>query len=180
MDVLLENGAGLSEPVAFGPPLHLACLLGSKTLVQQMFGKGANANETGGYFEHALFAALAIQQSDIMKKLLEHGANTRILHQDLGTPLHLAGKLGNVASVKELLRHGANVMAPDSDGRLSTAVAASMMESRQQRGNDYCERKQAEASLSALREAEKKAVVLRAMDSSWSFRVASVLMLREA
>ncbi|KAK7422187.1 hypothetical protein QQZ08_009655 [Neonectria magnoliae] len=156
---LLDNGAGLGNVTGpFGPPLHLACLTGSKTVVQRILGEGADVNETGGYFQHALFAASAIQRADIVAVLLEHGASTRIQHQDFGSPLHLASKIADIASVQELLRHGANVLAADADGRSPREVAASMMEARQQWKGDHTKLRFRDDLLFALCKAEGMAV----------------------
>lgn len=133
-------------PPMVGPPLHLACLTGSKAIVKQILDKGASVNETGGTFSHALFAALVTHQPDMVKLLLEHGADTKQVHQKFGTPLHIAGKLADVDSVRELLEHGADATALDADGKLPLEVTILQMDNRRRRrqgDNRKCEHKKA-------------------------------------
>lgn len=47
---LLANGATVrSHTKAAGPPLHLASLIGSRTLVQTLLDEGVDINEIGGF-----------------------------------------------------------------------------------------------------------------------------------
>ncbi|KUI70485.1 Ankyrin repeat and KH domain-containing protein mask [Cytospora mali] len=89
---LVSAGANTNDKSrAFGPPLHLACFLGSKGLVELLLEKGADINETAGYFEKAIFAALKGANPDIVVELLlERAPLTDHSHPDYGTPLDLA------------------------------------------------------------------------------------------
>ncbi|KUI59751.1 Ankyrin repeat and KH domain-containing protein mask [Cytospora mali] len=88
---LVYAGANTNDKSrAFGPPLHLACFSGSKALVELFLDKGADINETAGYFEKAIFAALKGANSDIVELLLERAPLTDHSHPDFGTPLDLA------------------------------------------------------------------------------------------
>ncbi|RSM04566.1 hypothetical protein CEP52_006706 [Fusarium oligoseptatum] len=115
---LLDYG---SSPVsaaksAAGPPLHLACLIESKQTVVRLLEKGANVNEIGGHFEHALPIAIAANRPDLVAILLQHGADPNYLHEHYGTPLQLANTMHSTLSVKHLLEHGADVVNRDADG----------------------------------------------------------------
>ncbi|RSL53530.1 hypothetical protein CEP53_007731 [Fusarium sp. AF-6] len=117
---LLDYG---SSPVsaaksAAGPPLDLACLIGSKRTVVKLLEKGANINDIGGHFEHVLLIAIATNRPDLVAILLQHGADPNYLHEHYGTPLHIAGKMHSTLSVKHLLEHGADAAKRDADGNL--------------------------------------------------------------
>jgi ankyrin repeat protein len=43
---------------SFGLLLHLACLLGSKALIELLLKKGADLNLTAGFFEKTIFAVI--------------------------------------------------------------------------------------------------------------------------
>ncbi|RTE82432.1 hypothetical protein BHE90_003110 [Fusarium euwallaceae] len=69
---LLDHGASpvSAESAAGGPPLHLACLIGSKQTIVKLLEKGANVNEIGGHFEHVLLIAIATNRPDLVAILL--------------------------------------------------------------------------------------------------------------
>ncbi|RMJ10401.1 hypothetical protein CDV36_009970 [Fusarium kuroshium] len=117
---LLDHGASpvSAESAAGGPPLHLACLIGSKQTIVKLLEKGANVNAIGGHFEHVLLIAIATNRPDLVAILLQHGADSNYLHEYYGTPLHIAGKMHSTLSVKHLLEHGADAAKRDADGNL--------------------------------------------------------------
>ncbi|RSL87228.1 hypothetical protein CEP51_002382 [Fusarium floridanum] len=70
---LLDHGASpvsAAKSAAGGPPLHLACLIGSKQTIVKLLEKGANVNEIGGHFEHVLLIAIATNRPDLAAILL--------------------------------------------------------------------------------------------------------------
>ncbi|KAF7555581.1 hypothetical protein G7Z17_g2090 [Cylindrodendrum hubeiense] len=156
-DVLLKSGARPgTATTAFGPPLHLACLIGSKTTVQLILDKGADANETGGALTHALFVALAAHKPDIVALLLERGANVHQFHEEFGTPLHLAGKLADFESVWNLLEHGADASALDANGKLPFDVTFSQMHGRTTPKRDYKKSEEKKALVGLFSKAGKR------------------------
>ncbi|KAM0425806.1 hypothetical protein ACHAPT_009057 [Fusarium lateritium] len=130
--MLLNNGAslGLVAGSKAGPPLHVACLIGSKPTVLGLLQKGANVNEIGGHFKHVLFIAIVTSRPDLVALLLQHGADPNYLHEYYGTPLHLASKLHAKLSVKQLLKHGADAAKRDSDGKLPLEILLSAQQGR--------------------------------------------------
>lgn len=108
---------------AFGPLLHFACLLGNKEMVRLFLDKGADVNETAGYFKQALFAALHGRHSDIVGILLERASLTDHSHPEYATPLHFACGNGDGASTRKLLEYGANVTVKNSKGETPLTLA---------------------------------------------------------
>jgi serine/threonine-protein phosphatase 6 regulatory ankyrin repeat subunit B len=60
---------------------------------------------------------------EVVRELLEHGANVNTADNEGETPLHIAGWEGHVEVVQELLEHGANVNTADIYGRTPLHVA---------------------------------------------------------
>ena len=62
--------------------------------------------------------------SEILRELLQAGADPE-LPNDIGrTAMHLAANLGNVEVIRLLLEHGANIDTPDEDGATALWLAA--------------------------------------------------------
>jgi ankyrin repeat protein len=53
---------------------------------------------------------------EVVRELLNHGANVNTADKDCVTPLSVASQNGHVEVVRELLNHGANVNTADNDG----------------------------------------------------------------
>lgn len=115
---LLAHGAntGRAEPF-FGPPLHLACLLGSSPLVELLLSKSQNRDSTVGHFERPLFAAIQGKHSHITSLLLQHAPTLNHVHAEYGTALHHACTVGDASSAKLLLEHGASTTIRDFRGQ---------------------------------------------------------------
>jgi len=62
---------------------------------------------------------------DVVKHLLDKGADINILDADNQTPLHYASSCGNAEIVKCLLQHRANQDIADSSGETALQVAES-------------------------------------------------------
>ncbi|ROW04889.1 hypothetical protein VMCG_04769 [Cytospora schulzeri] len=121
---LVSYGADIKDQSrTLGPPLHFACLLGSKVMVELFLDKGAGINETAGYFEKAIFAALEGRNPHIVELLLERAPPTDHFHPDYATPLHFACSIGDGASTRKLLEHGADATVMNSKGETPLTLA---------------------------------------------------------
>jgi len=145
--LLVIHGANITDDSGpFGPPLHLACLLRSKALVELLLEKGADLNATAGFFEKTIFAAIQGGHPDIVALLLQKAPLTKHIHPEYTTPLHLACAIGDGASVRKLLQHGANATVLDANGRTPLTIA---LEEKRQRGMSF-ERSQIETPLEVI------------------------------
>lgn len=121
---LVSYGANINDDSrVIGPPLHFACLLGSKTMVKMFLDKGADINKTAGYFEKAIFAALHGRHPDIVLLLLERAPLTDHFHPEYATPLHFACDIGDGVSTRKLLEHGADATVMNSKGETPLSLA---------------------------------------------------------
>lgn len=121
---LIAHGANIGRVDPFlGPPLHLACLIGSRPLVELLLSKGQDQDSTVGHFETPLFAAIQGRNSDITSLLLQHGPPLDHVHAEYGTALHHACTVGDASSAKLLLEHGADATIRDFRSQTSLTVA---------------------------------------------------------
>lgn len=121
---LIAHGANTERVDPFlGPPLHLACLLGSRPLVELLLSKGQNWNSMVGHFETPLFTAIQGKHSHIASLLLRHAPTLDHVHTEYGTALHHACAVGDASSAKLLLEHGADATIRDPRGLTSLTVA---------------------------------------------------------
>lgn len=122
--LLVVHGANITDDSRpFGPPLHLACLLGSKPLVELLLEEGADLNETAGFFEKTIFAAIQGGHPDIVALLLLRAPLTNHIHPEYASALHFACAIGSGASVRKLLEQGANANVLDAKGRTPLTIA---------------------------------------------------------
>ena len=112
-------------------PLIYAANAGDLMTVQSLLEKGAEVNETTDNGRTALFHAAWSQRnsafkghSDVVKLLLEYGADKDKADKWLTTPLHIASGIGHLAAVHLLVEHGANLESAD-DGRTTPLYVAS-------------------------------------------------------
>ncbi|KAF9871054.1 hypothetical protein CkaCkLH20_11471 [Colletotrichum karsti] len=123
---LLSKGANVDlEGDCLGSPLHIACLIGSRSLVELLWDHGADFDATGGFFDKPIFAAIHSRNMDLLSFCLNHTQPSTIQHShpELGTPLHYACKIHEGSMVRLLLRHGAYPSARDSQGQTPLATA---------------------------------------------------------
>lgn len=88
--------------------LVIASEAGDIETVKQMLAKGADASAMGPN-SGALHCAAANGHRDIVKLLLENGANPDVADNQSYYPLHLAAAFKHLEIVKDLLAHGAKL-----------------------------------------------------------------------
>lgn len=124
VELLINHGAVVADVGRpLGSPLHIACLLGSSTMVENLMQRGAEPDATAGYFEKPIFAAIHGKDAHIVSILLKHAPNLTHLHAVYGTSLHYACAVGDAASVRKLLGSGADVAVPNLFGHTALTVA---------------------------------------------------------
>jgi ankyrin repeat protein len=85
---------------------------------------GADVNWRDSIGEIALFGAAASGQVEVVRFLLDAGAECNISEESIGyTPLHWAASHGNLETIKVLVDAGADPTAADHQGRLPVDVA---------------------------------------------------------
>lgn len=124
---LLEKEPSLAN--AFAPdgfyPLGLAAFFGHKESFEAILSAGANVNLSArnAMKVTALHAAAAAGQAEMIRMLLERGADPNARQQAGFAPLHEAAATGLIEMAKLLLAHGADVNAMVDDGRTPLAFA---------------------------------------------------------
>ena len=117
VDLLFEGGAvqeGLNASYGEGKTaLQWAASHGDISLAKLLLNRGADINWIGQYFHTALHYATISDKPDMVKWLLENGAEINT-NSDGRSPLHIAAVRGNLQIVKHLLDYGAHVDTSDS------------------------------------------------------------------
>jgi len=113
-------GDGGTPPEAKDPrmarQLGLAVQHGTTEVVDRLLAAGAEVNATSGGTT-PLASAIFACRLDMVRLLVEHGAEVNTRDRDGVTPLHLAAREGLLRTAQYLLDAGANVNARDNDGR---------------------------------------------------------------
>jgi len=87
------------------------------------FGPDVNAQARNAQRVGAIHAAAAVRDREMVRTLLERGANPNARQQSEYTPLHTAGSRGDIEMATLLLAHGADPDARGSDGKSVAEVA---------------------------------------------------------
>jgi uncharacterized protein len=107
------------------PVLALAAVFGNFDVTKYLHEKGGdiNAVATNGTGYNALTGAVASGHSEIVKWLLDHGAEPNYRYAAGYTPLLTAAANGHLEILKALLAHGADLHAKTNDGKNALAYA---------------------------------------------------------
>jgi len=116
--------AGSFSPDGF-PVVALAAVFGHLNVARYLSEQGAdiNATATNGSGYNALTGAVTSGHTEIVKWLLENGANPNYRYGPGYTPLLAAAANGHLEIVKLLLAHGAELRATSNDGKSALALA---------------------------------------------------------
>ena len=100
-------------------PLGLACFFGHLGTAQYLINAGARVNSPSQNKMKVapLHSATAGSHTELVKLLLEHGADPNALQEGGFTPLHAAAQNGDVETIRTLLFYGADADAKSDEGR---------------------------------------------------------------
>lgn len=106
-------------------PLALACFFGNAAVAAHLVNQGANINlaATNQMRVAPIHAAAAARQIEIVKMLVENGADVNAKQQQGFVPLHAAAQNGDAEMTKLLLDHGADAKARSDNGQTALDLA---------------------------------------------------------
>ncbi len=106
-------------------PLGLACFFGHLEAVRALIAAGADIHGTARntFKVQPIHAAAASRNLDIMRAVLEAGADPNIPQQQGFLPLHEAATNGNREMAELLVKHGANPRLANDAGKTSIDLA---------------------------------------------------------
>lgn len=122
--LLLEKAAKIEvHETGTGMPLRHAALNGHPQLCQLLLEYGANPN-TPFDGDYLLSESVKAGNLEMVKLLIEHGADIDITDSESQNVLQMAAVKGDKALVAYLIDHGADIYHADGDGFTSTHFAA--------------------------------------------------------
>lgn len=106
-------------------PLGLAAFFGHAEAARYLLSKGADVSQrsNNGQKVQAINSAAAGNHLEIVKLLIEHGADVNAAQEGGFRPLHSAAQNGNPEMAHVLLRHGADKTAKTDDGKTARDFA---------------------------------------------------------
>lgn len=106
--------------------LGLACYFGHEEIARFLVLKGADVNlpSKNGFNVFPIHSAVAANNFNITKVLLDAGAYPNVCQKSGVAPLHSAAQLGNIELIILLLEHGAEVTLRMEGGKLPADLAA--------------------------------------------------------
>ncbi|TDG36960.1 ankyrin repeat domain-containing protein [Pedobacter changchengzhani] len=107
-------------------PLGLACYFAHEDLARFLVLKGADVNVSSknGFNVFPIHSAVAANNINITKMLLDAGAYPNVCQKAGLTPLHTAAQMGNIEIIILLLEHGADVSLRMEGGKLPADLAS--------------------------------------------------------
>ena len=107
------------------PPLTLACYFGHSEVVHHLIEQGAKINTVAKNPAKVmpLHAAVARNNFEICKMLIENGADVNATQEQGISPLHSAAHRGNLKIVQLLVENGANIGAKMTNGQTALDFA---------------------------------------------------------
>jgi ankyrin repeat protein len=124
--VLKEDPAGVSAYAQDGfYPLGLAAFFGHTAAVRALIAAGADVHATArnAFKVQPIHAAAASRNLDIVRAVLESGADPNVPQQQGFVPLHEAASSGNREMAELLVKHGANPRLANEAGKSSIDLA---------------------------------------------------------
>lgn len=125
--LIFQNPDGINQFSEDGfTPLGLACYFGHEELARFLVLKGADVNlaSKNGFNVFPIHSAVAANNINITKMLLDAGAYPNVCQKAGLAPLHTAAQLGNIDLIILLLEHGAEVSLRMEGGKLPADLAA--------------------------------------------------------
>jgi len=123
-----KNNLEFVNPESKARPLHCAVSGGFTEIVRVLLAAGAEINAVidDDYKETPLLIAVDCECKDIVRELLDHGANSEVIDSEGLTPLIIAVDRGNKDIVRELLARGANREVIGSEGLTPLQIASAV------------------------------------------------------
>lgn len=124
--LIFQNPEAVNEFSEDGfTPLGLACYFGHEDLARFLVLKGADVNlaSKNGFNVFPIHSAVAANNINITKMLLDAGAYPNVCQKAGLAPLHTAAQLGNIELIILLLEHGAEVSLRMEGGKLPADLA---------------------------------------------------------
>ncbi len=125
--LIFQNPASINEFSKDGfTPLGLACYFEHEELARFLVLKGADVNlaSKNGFNVFPIHSAVAANNFNITKMLLDAGAYPNVCQKAGVAPLHTAAQLGNIELIILLLEHGAEVSLRMEGGKRPADLAA--------------------------------------------------------
>lgn len=107
-------------------PLGLATYFNHEEIAKFLLLKGADVNlpSKNGYNVFPIHSAVANNNLEVSKTLLDAGAYPNVCQKSGVAPLHTAAQAGNIELIIALLEHGAEVTLRMEGGKLPSDLAA--------------------------------------------------------
>lgn len=102
--------------------LMRAALLGDTTQVQMFLDLGGIINRKGGMKKTALLLACEQEEPEVVRLLLQNGADVNVWDEDGNTPLHIATLYSSKETVELLLQNGAAWQVEIRNAKFLTAL----------------------------------------------------------